>query len=103
MLFRSEEARERQRARWASHGIECNAQLPGPLARREARVDPDAAELLAGAVDRLGLSGRGFDRTIKVARTIADLEGAEAVGTDHVAEALAYRADPTDEVLAGAR
>jgi magnesium chelatase family protein len=103
MRARVEEARERQRARWAPHGIECNAQLPGPLARREARVDPDAAELLAGAVDRLGLSGRGFDRTIKVARTIADLEGAEAVGTDHVAEALAYRADPTDEVLAGAR
>jgi magnesium chelatase family protein len=103
MRSRVEIARDRQRRRWADHAIECNAQLPGPLARREARVTAGAADLLAGAVDRLGLSGRGFDRTIKVARTIADLVGADEVGPDHVAEALTYRADPSEEVAAGVR
>ena len=103
MRSRVEIARDRQRRRWSDHAIECNAQLPGPLARREARVTDGAADLLAGAVDRLGLSGRGFDRTIKVARTIADLVGADEVGPDHVAEALTYRADPSEEVAAGVR
>ena len=54
--------------------------------------DPEAGTLLVAAVDRLALSGRGWDRVRRVARTIADLEGAEAVAGDHVAEALALRA-----------
>ena len=48
-------------------------------------------ELLANAVETHSLSGRGFDRALKVARTIADLAGAERVNADHVVEALAYR------------
>jgi len=51
----------------------------------------DAETTLSAAVDRLGLTGRGFDRAIKVARTIADLDAVEVVGRDHVAEALSYR------------
>ncbi len=89
---RVEEARSRQRLRYSGSGFHCNAQLPGPLARREARIDPVAHDLLAEAVDRHGLTGRGFDRTLKVARTIADLAGEERIGADHVVEALAYRA-----------
>jgi magnesium chelatase family protein len=54
--------------------------------------DPEAGTLLVAAVDRLALSGRGWDRVRRVARTIADLQGAEAVAGDHVAEALALRA-----------
>ncbi|MBA3764199.1 MAG: hypothetical protein H0X05_01665 [Actinobacteria bacterium] len=50
-----------------------------------------AESLLGGAVDQLGLTGRGFDRAIKVARTVADLDGAEVVDRDHVSEALSYR------------
>ncbi len=50
-----------------------------------------AQSVLANAVERLALSGRGFDRAVKVARTIADLAGAERVEADHVAEALSYR------------
>ncbi len=46
---------------------------------------------MGGAVDQLGLTGRGFDRAIKVARTVADLDGAEVVDRDHVSEALSYR------------
>jgi magnesium chelatase family protein len=93
---RVEEARLRQRRRYSSLGLHCNAQLPGPLVRREARVASEARDLLADAVDRHALTGRGFDRALKVARTIADLSGDDHVGSDHVVEALAYRAtEPT--------
>jgi magnesium chelatase family protein len=88
---RVEEARDRQRTRYATLGFHCNAQLPGPLARRHMRMAPAAEELLANAVETHSLSGRGFDRALKVARTIADLAGAERVNADHVVEALAYR------------
>lgn len=51
----------------------------------------DAAQLIREAVDRLGLTGRGFDRVRRVARTIADLDGEEVIGSDHVAEAITFR------------
>ncbi len=96
-------ARGRQRARYASLGVSCNGQLPGPLARRQARLSASAEALLAKAVDSLALTGRGFDRALKVARTIADLAGAEQTGADHVAEALSYRSafDAGDLARAG--
>ncbi len=97
---RVEEARERQRRRAAGSGYPCNAQLPGPLARRLVRVGREGWDLLAQAVDRMALTGRGFDRALKVARTIADLDGAEEVGADHVSEALVYRMNLVDEGLA---
>ena len=84
-------ARERQRRRYSALGITCNAHLPGPLARREARLSSGAEELLARAVEHMSLTGRGFDRVIKVARTVADLQGEDRVARGHVAEALSYR------------
>lgn len=98
---RVEGARRRQLERYAGTGVGCNAQLTGPGARRAARLDADGRDTLARAVDALRLSGRGFDRTLKVARTIADLEAAEGVSAEHVAEALAYRGRD-DGVLARA-
>jgi magnesium chelatase family protein len=88
---RVQEARERQRARYASIGVACNAHLSGPLARRETLLSTRAEELLATAVESLALTGRGFDRALKVARTIADLARADRVEAEHLAEAFSYR------------
>jgi magnesium chelatase family protein len=88
---RVQRARERQRERLVGVGVTCNAHLPGPLARREARLDRAAERLLERAVESMALTGRGFDRGLKVARTVADLEGAEAVSEAHLSEALSYR------------
>jgi len=63
------------------------------------RMAPAAEEFLANAVETHTLSGRGFDRALKVARTIADLAGAERVNADHVVEGLAYRAAISSEGL----
>jgi magnesium chelatase family protein len=84
-------ARERQRTRWGNLGYGANADLPGHVARREARLTSDAEALLGRAVDEMALTGRGFDRVVKVARTIADLEPSERVRPGHVAEALSFR------------
>jgi magnesium chelatase family protein len=89
---RVQEARERQRSRYAALGVRCNSDLPGPAIRHLARLDPHAEELLSKAVDSMALTGRGFDRALKVARTIADLDGAEHVAGEHLLEALSYRA-----------
>lgn len=80
-------ARERQQARQGR----LNGELASAALRRHATPDSDGSGLLATAVDRLGVTGRGHDRLLRVARTLADLEGSAAVAAAHVAEALQFR------------
>ena len=94
---RVQQARERQRSRYAGIGVLCNGHLSGPAARREARLAPEGEDLLSRAVESMALTGRGFDRALKVARTVADLEGHDTILAVHMAEALSYRTGFEDE------
>jgi magnesium chelatase family protein len=84
-------ARQRQRDRFKDTGLRTNAEAEGELLDRIATPDVEGAKLLKDAAERMKLSARGYHRVLKVARTIADLAGAETVGKAHVAEALSYR------------
>ncbi len=86
------EARRRQGERLGEAG-RTNAQLGPGEVRRECRLSSDARRLMERAVDHFGLTGRGYSRTLKVARTVADLDGADTIDASHLAEALQYRAD----------
>ena len=88
---RVEVARARQTQRFTGTDVGVNARMTGRQARRWCAVPADAAKLLALAVTRLGLSARGHDRVLKVARTIADLAGEEDIAAEHVSEAIQYR------------
>jgi magnesium chelatase family protein len=85
-------ARERQLERFAAcPGVYANAQMDVGLLRRFAHPPAGVASILQEAVDR-GLSARAYHRVLKVARTLADLEGRERVGREDALEALSYRA-----------
>lgn len=84
-------ARERQRRRFSDSRLQTNKEMGLPELREHCAVDGAGEKLLQQAVDRLKLSARGYHRTLKVARTIADLEGEEKISTAHLAEALQYR------------
>jgi magnesium chelatase family protein len=88
---RVEAARRRQAERLAGSGARVNARMSGRQVRRYCPVPQDAIRLLARAVSSLGLSARGHDRVLKVARTIADLAGCERITVEHVSEAVQYR------------
>jgi magnesium chelatase family protein len=78
-----------------------NALLSGPLLRRYAGLDAAGLRLLAASAASGRVSARGADRLRRVARTLADLAGAERVTSEHLAEALAYRAEPFAGVTGG--
>jgi magnesium chelatase family protein len=85
-------ARERQRARFAGRpGLHANAHMRPRELREFCRVGEGEEALLRTAITRLGFSARAYHRVLKIARTIADLEGAAEIATAHVAEAIQYR------------
>jgi magnesium chelatase family protein len=84
-------ARTVQHERFGSKGPRTNSDLRGRAVAHTCRPDSGGRELLRTAVDQIGLTARGYDRVLKVARTIADLAGAPHVVAEHVAEALQYR------------
>ncbi len=91
VLARVRRARDRQAARYCDEPCSTNADLGGPSLRRHGRLDAESLALVERAVRRLGLTGRGFDRIRRVARTIADLDDSPSIGRAHVAEAIQYR------------
>jgi magnesium chelatase family protein len=88
-------ARQRQTQRYAAlqadRRIRTNAEADGQLLDEIATPEPEGRKLLLDAADRLHLSARGYHRVLRVARTLADLDGAAQVRRIHVAEALSYR------------
>ena len=85
-------ARALQRERYkALPGVRCNAQLPSGALRRYCRMTPAAEKILRSAFERLGYSARAYDRILRVARTVADLDGSEVLDTAHLSETLQYR------------
>jgi magnesium chelatase family protein len=88
-------ARERQAARYAAIGlpnIRSNAAVSGAILEDVAKPDASGLTLLRDAADAMRLSARGYHRVLRVARTLADLDGADKIGRVHLAEALSYRA-----------
>ena len=78
--------------RWASPACAPTRRRAGPVLEDVARADSAGMALLRDAADAMRLSARGYHRVLRVARTLADLDGAEKVGRVHLAEALSYRA-----------
>jgi magnesium chelatase family protein len=85
-------ARQRQQARFAARPrVTCNARMGSKELKAHCALDEATLELLKMAMTEMNLSARAYDRILKVARTIADLAGAEHISADHISEAIHYR------------
>jgi magnesium chelatase family protein len=85
------QAREIQQERFKEDGIYCNAQMSTKQMKRYCALDEPSQALLKAAMERFGLSARAYDRILKVARTIADLDGEDNIKPNYIAEAIQYR------------
>lgn len=85
-------ARKKQRERFSNiEGIHTNAMMNSAMLREFCRLDEESSAMIGRAMDKLDLSARAYDRIIKVARTIADLDSSETIRPGHIAEAINYR------------
>jgi magnesium chelatase family protein len=90
---RVERARTYAKARYDAAGVEvtANSRVTAPQIRQFCPMDDAAQMLLRGAFERMGLSARGYDRILRVARTVADMDECEVIGAPHIAEAIQMR------------
>jgi len=84
-------ARDIQHRRFEDNGSMCNAHMGTKELRKYCSLSPESDMLMKAAFDSMGLSARSYDRILRVARTIADMEGADNIGPEHIAEAIQYR------------
>ncbi|BDI32423.1 magnesium chelatase [Capsulimonas corticalis] len=85
-------ARDLQKQRFTGTDLQNNASMASKQLKEYCAVDKEVKDLLRAAISQLGLSARAYDRILKLARTVADLDGAKDIGLGHVAEAIQYRA-----------
>lgn len=88
---RVDAARLRQHRRFGEQSGMCNARMGPTELRYHCVIDDESAELMKAAFETFGLTARSYDRILKVARTIADLDGCDRINSDHIAEAIQYR------------
>ena len=88
---RVNKAREIQNARYKGTGITCNARLTPAMLEKFCVLSPDAENALKTVFDKMGMSGRAYDRILKVARTIADLDNSAVIETAHILQAIQFR------------
>lgn len=89
---RVNKARDKQRERFAGTGITCNAKMTPAATREFCILTPEADAMMKNSFESLGMSGRAYDKILRVARTIADLDDSEFIEIQHIAEAIQFRA-----------
>ena len=85
-------ARTAQQKRFAGAAVQANGKMTPPQVREHCRLEGSAENLLELAMEQMGLSARAHDRILRVARTIADLDGQDRIAESHLSEAINYRA-----------
>ena len=88
---RVEAARALQQERYKGTGVNCNARLTSALIQKYCVLTPLADKVLKEAFERMGMSARSYDRILKIARTVADLDGAESIDVQHISQAIRFR------------
>ena len=80
-----------QNDRYEGTGITCNARLTSAMIQKYCELTPDAETILKAAFERMGMSARSYDRILKIARTVADIDRSDKISAGHIAQAIQFR------------